>query len=99
MRFKTPLKGIHVGPTCIDGSPFGTTTVNGCLYDVAAHAHTTGCKPIGYICARSKKELTRFLVHELAHLAVDSGHSDSWRKSVRRMGGHVPAAYKKRPRQ
>ena len=90
MRFKVPVRGVHIGPTCVDGSEYEL--------DTAAHAHTTGCTAPGWICARSLTDLKEFLVHELAHLASDSGHSDSWRQSVRQLGGRVPAAYKKRSR-
>lgn len=91
MRLRQPVRGIHIGPTCIDGSPFGETE--------SAHAHTTGCRPVGYICARSKKDLAELLLHEIAHLASDSGHDDRWRRSLRRLSGHVPAAYRKKPRK
>ena len=43
-------------------------------------------------------ELRECFIHEAAHLAADAGHDDAWRKSVRRLGGRVPAAYKKRKR-
>lgn len=95
MRFKVPFKGVHIGPTCIDGSPF-TQTERG--DPEMAHAHTTGCPPVGFICAKTLSAFRELLVHEIAHLAADSGHTDSWRRSVRRLGGRVPAAYKKRPR-
>jgi len=92
VRFKTPVRGIHIGG-CVDGSTLPDT--------VGAHAHITGSKParyVGYICAQSKRELAEFLLHELAHLAANTGHDDDWRRSVHRLGGRVPAAYKKRPR-
>ena len=91
MRFKQPVRGVHVGPTCIDGSPFAEGEV--------AHAHTTGCRPVGYICARSRRDLVSLLIHEIAHLASDSGHDDRWRRKVRKLGGHIPAAYRKKPRR
>lgn len=91
MRLKQPVRGIHIGATCVDGTEFGE--------DIAAHAHTSGHRPVGYVCARSKKDLAEFLVHEIAHLASDSGHDDKWRRSVKKLGGKVPAAYKKRPRK
>ena len=90
VRFKVPLKGVHIGPKCIDGSEFEA--------DEDAHAHTKGCPPVGYICARSLSGLKALLIHELAHLAADAGHDDRWRRSVHRLGGRVPAAYKKRRR-
>ena len=91
MRLKQPVRGIHVGPTCIDGQPFAP--------EVAAHAHISGCPPVGYICARSKHDLAEFLLHEIAHLASDSGHDDRWRRQLRRLGARVPAAYKKRSKR
>ena len=98
MRFRVAFKGVHIGPTCVTGEAYGTTWVNGIEYDVAAHAHTTGCPPVGWVCAKTKKDLAVEILHELAHLAADTGHDDRWRKSVHRLGGRVPAAYKKRPR-
>ena len=100
MRFKQPVRGIHIGRTCVDGTPFRP--------DEAAHAHANpapGAKhdsakwTLGYICARSKRDLSDFLLHEIAHLAADAGHDDRWRKSLRRLGGRVPAAYRKKPRR
>ena len=92
MRFKTPVKGVHIGSTCVDGSDWQP--------DEVAHAHTseTGPKHVGFICARTLSDLRTLLVHEIAHLASDSGHDDKWRRSVHRLGGRVPAAYKKRHR-
>ncbi len=96
MRLKQPVRGIHIGSTCVDGSPWGEGEM--------AHAHASRGRQdsakwtTGYICARSKKDLATHLIHEIAHLAADSGHDDRWRKSVRKLGGRVPAAYRKRPR-
>lgn len=93
MRFKQPVRGIHIGG-CIDGNPLPP--------DVVAHAHLGSSYPkgyIGYICARSKSDLFEALLHELAHLAADSGHDEKWRKSLRKLGGHVPAANRKKPRK
>ena len=90
MRFRVPIRGVHIGPTCVDGSSYEPGTV--------AHAHTTGHPPVGYICAVSMTELRECFIHEAAHLAADAGHDDHWRKSVHQLGGRVPAAYQKRPR-
>jgi len=101
IKFKLPLRGVHIGPTCIDGEPF-TVTERG---DVeSAHSHTTP-RPgerdryRGFICARDLDSLKKLFVHELAHLVADAGHDDRWRQSVRKLGGRVPAAYRKRPRK
>jgi hypothetical protein len=94
VRFKTPLRGIHIGPTCVDGSDYEP--------DAAAHAHITGSglkRDLGMVCAKTLTDLRDLLVHELAHLAADTGHNDHWRSSVRRLGGRVPAAYKRKPRR
>jgi hypothetical protein len=92
VRFKTPLRGIHIGPKCIDGSEYGI--------NVDAHAHITGTgrEFLGFVCAKTLTNLRELLVHEIGHLAADTGHDDQWRKSVRRLGGRVPAAYKRHPR-
>lgn len=90
MRFKVPLRGVHIGSACIDGSEYGE--------GIEAHTHHKGSPPIGYICARSMRAFKEHLIHELAHLAADAGHDDKWRRSVRELGGRVPAAYKKRSR-
>ena len=92
MRFKRPVKGIHIGG-CIDGQPLDE--------DEIAHAHLTGSLPkqyVGYICVRSKRDLANALFHELAHLAVDSGHDDKWRKEMRRLGARIPAKNRRKPR-
>ena len=91
MRFKTPVRGVHIGKTCVDGSEFAA--------EVCVHAHTSTSGCVGYICAKSRKDLAEHILHELAHLASDSGHDDRWRRSVRKLGGRVPAAYRKRPRK
>jgi hypothetical protein len=94
MRFKTPFRGVHIGPTCIDGTPYGPND------DAHAHISRAGLKrDLGMICAKSVSSLRELLVHEIAHLAADTGHDDRWRRSVRRLGGRVPAAYKRKPRR
>ena len=93
MRLKQPVRGIHIGG-CVDGSAIPE--------DKAAHAHLTGSSPkwaIGYICAQSIPDLEYALLHEVAHLAADSGHDDLWRRRLKRLSGRVPAAYRKRPRK
>ena len=94
MRFKRPVRGIHIGGF-VDGGPLEP--------DEVAHAHLTGSQPkqyVGYICVRTKRELAGALFHELAHLASDSGHDDKWRTQMRRLGARIPAhnRRKKRPR-
>lgn len=91
MRFKVPLRGVHIGKTCVDGSEFEP--------NADAHAHTTGVPPVGWICAKTLSAFRELLVHEIAHLAADTGHDDQWRRSVHQLGGRVPAAYKKQPRR
>jgi len=99
VRFKLPIRGVHIGKTCVDGTPFDPGEL--------AHAHInhrdrkpdSGRATLGWICARSLTALREYLVHEIAHLASDSGHDERWRKSVKRLGGRVPAAYKRKPRR
>lgn len=100
MRFKVPFIGVHIGPTCIDGEPFGLTE-RGLPED--AHAHCTpksGCRDPhrGFICAKTPSALHELIGHEIAHLAADAGHDDRWRRSMKRLGLRVPAAYRKKPR-
>lgn len=90
MRFKVPLRGVHIGKTCVDGSDYAPNS--------DAHAHLSTCPNKGWICAKSLAAFRELLVHEIAHLAADTGHDDTWRRSVHKLGGRVPAAYKKRPR-
>ena len=101
MRFKVPFVGVHIGPTCIDGEPF-TITERGAVESSHAHIKTKAGNRdpyVGYICARDLDSLRKLLVHELAHLAANTGHDDRWRSKVHRLGGRVPAAYRKRPRK
>jgi hypothetical protein len=92
VRLKQPVRGIFIGG-CIDGSPLPE--------DIAAHAHITRSQPawaVGYICARSKRDLWQFLLHEIAHLAADTGHDERWRTRMRGLGARIPAAHRKRCR-
>lgn len=98
MRFKTPLRGVHIGSTCVDGTPLGKTKLsNGKRYAVGAHTHFEG-EYAGWICAESAETFQSLLTHELAHLKLgpESSHDDRWRNTVRRLGGTVSAAYQKR---
>ncbi len=98
--FKIPVKGVHIGPLCIDGTTFGKTEALRGGQPAGAHAHTEEKDRFrGWICAISPVELQHLLTHEIAHLATNAGHDDRWRRAVRCMGGRVEAAYQKRPRK
>src|SRR6267142_943204 len=79
------VKGVFVGG-CVehgDGSSFRRI----------AHAHTSGPDK-GMVCVRSPKRLWHMdgapkpsltMVHELAHIVTNQGHTDKWRKSYKEL--------------
>jgi hypothetical protein len=83
-RFKQ-LKGICVGG-CVDKS-------EGIRQDHIAHAHSCTKKYKGWICLRYRYQLRErlTLLHEVAHLIVDSPkalpHGKEWKKTVVDIGG------------
>lgn len=91
-QFKQPLRGYAIG-CCVTGERLPD--------DVDAHAHLVGSEPkwaVGFICARSLKALRSTLLHELAHLAAGSGHTEPWRRQMRRLGARIPAHGRRKPR-
>lgn len=62
-----------------------------------AHAHISGCTNAGFICVRSIKRVfmrdgirpSHLMIHELAHIVSNQGHTDKWRKTVHKLGGHL----------
>ena len=93
VRFKQEVRGYCIG-CCITGERLPP--------DIEAHAHISGSEPkwaVGYICARSMKDLRGALYHELAHLIADAGHDDKWRKEMNRLGARIPARHQKRRKE
>jgi hypothetical protein len=90
------VRGLCVGQ-CVDGSPLPV--------DVYAHAHQYPKDANrGWICIRSprdvfrrgSRQLSRTVMHELAHLVAAAGHDDDWRRTMRELRQPIPAAYQKR---
>jgi hypothetical protein len=75
-------------------------------YREAAHAHVAGCDHPGWICVRNPNDVLRkasrqvsaLLMHELAHLISQSGHTDKWRRAMTELGQPIPRQYQKRTR-
>lgn len=92
------VKGVFVGGCVCRGE--------GSRFRAKAHAHTTGDYK-DWICVLSAKRLTAdlLLIHELAHILTECGHTDKWRAKVLELGGTldpVPGllrSYQKRPRK
>ena len=74
----------------------------GSKFRAKAHAHPKE----RIICFRSSRWIDRreLLIHEVAHVLTNCGHTDKWRAMVYRLGGtvlEVPGllrSYEKRPR-
>ena len=96
--FRAGFRGIFYGG-CVDHSHKGHK--EGTSFRSRAHAHlvkyTRGKKrgqltPYGgWICYRSAKRLgsMRLMIHELAHIIVNDGHSKKFYECVRRLGGRI----------
>ena len=94
------VKGVFLGGCIIrgDGSGF--------KFRAMAHAHRRGDYP-GWICVRSKKRLfmsdgirpSNVMLHELAHILSDCGHTDKFRRMLKKLGGRVIYNAKKRRRR
>ena len=94
------LAGVFVGG-CVkrgDGSSFRAR----------AHAHTVhaGQTMPGWICVRSAKRLynadgrvSNLMLHELAHILTNEGHTDKFRNKLRELGGRCTLNAAKRKRR
>ena len=89
------FKGVSVGYCISDGRKFRRM----------AHAHNRkNDKYFGWICILSSKRLrmnngkpSMLMLHELAHiLTPNHWHDDTWRKSVRAIGGTINKRYIKK---
>ena len=60
----------------------------GSRFRAKAHAHTTG-KHKGWLCVLSAKRLPEpmLMLHEVAHLISEEGHTAKWRETVLTIGG------------
>lgn len=95
------VRGVTIGE-CIDGSEWSDTRD----YSVIAHAHTlsTHDRYPGHICVRSWDDLfeghqmrvSAVVLEELAHLRADAGHTEAWRKEMRKLGVAVPPMHRKK---
>ena len=96
------VSGLSVGK-CAAGDDWPKRDVAG--YRTTAHAHLHG-KHRGWICIRRPSDILRKgtrhvsadVLHELAHLIADSGHTDKWRAVMTELGQPIPKGYQKRER-
>jgi len=83
------LKGIFVGG-CVDGKK---------SFRRVAHAHTAKSDHAGWICVRKAARVgdRRLMLHELAHILTDEGHTDAFYAKVAELnGGTLPEKDSKR---
>jgi hypothetical protein len=73
-------RGIYVGGCVARG--------RGSSFRAKAHSHIHG-QWFGWICVRSGARLSddALMLHELAHILVEQGHTDTWRKRLLELGG------------
>lgn len=90
------VKGVFIGG-CVERG-------DGSRFRALAHAHVTK-DDVNYhwICVLSKKrpliekgKLSQTMLHEIAHILTDSGHTDKWRKQAVAIGYELPLHYEKR---
>src|SRR5687767_10976657 len=89
--------GVFVGGCILRG--------DGSSFRAKAHAHCKGERK-GWLCFRKRQRLEEraLVLHELAHLLTEEGHTDRWRAKLLEIGGTldpVPGllkSYIKRPR-
>lgn len=74
---------------------------NGCVqrgegsrFRAKAHAHTKG-EYKGWICFLSEKRLSsrELLLHEIAHIITNQGHTDKWRSKLLEIGGTLDPVF------
>ncbi len=86
LRHKPACKGVFVGGCVSRG--------DGSSFRAMAHSHShKNDSWKGWICVRAKKRLAdeMLLLHELAHLISEDGHTDRWRKTLLMIGGTLDA--------
>jgi len=74
------LRGIYVGG-CVERG-------QGSSFRAKAHAHFKG-QSFGWICIRKASRIndTDLMIHELAHILTEQGHTPTWRARVVELGG------------
>lgn len=83
------VKGVFVGG-CVERG-------EGSSFRAKAHAHYKSDQPSSqWICVRSAKRLynakgqpSNTMLHELAHVLTDKGHTQVWADKLRELGGRV----------
>lgn len=100
-------------PECLHGHPkLKGVFVGGCVkrgvgssFHAKAHAHTSGSAQ-GWICVRKAERLhdRMLMLHELAHILTEDGHTDRWRARLLELGGTLDPtdslkSYQKRRRE
>jgi hypothetical protein len=99
------VRNISVG-RCVSHDEWGDTDDGTHCYREVAHAHVAGCDKPGWICVRNpndvlskgSRHVTPLILHELAHLISQSGHTDKWRRAMAELDQPIPKQYQKRSR-
>jgi hypothetical protein len=83
-------------PECLHGHPkVKGLFIGGCVargvgssFRAKAHAHYTG-RYFGWICVRRADRVDdrELMLHELAHILTEQGHTPAWRTRVLELGG------------
>jgi len=61
-----------------------------------AHAHCDAHDPFcGWICVKNPEHVSfkPLMLHEVAHILVNDGHTDKWRKTLLMIGGTLDSVY------
>jgi hypothetical protein len=97
------VKNICVG-RCVNHDEWQDTDADTGRDRELAHAHFGPGKGSGWICVRNPNDVLRRgskhvsanVMHELAHLISQSGHTDKWRHAMAELGQPIPTRYRKR---
>jgi len=86
----------HAWPECLQGHPkMRGLFTGGCVergvgssFRAKAHAHMSG-HHFGWICVRKpgRIEDRELMLHELAHILTEQGHTPAWRERLQELGG------------
>lgn len=96
--------GVAIG-SCVDGDRWTQGEVAHCHYSDGKR-RKGAWRADGWICIRSPrnvlrrdgKQVSRWILHELAHLLVKGGHGAAWRRVMHELGEHIDSQYLTRRR-